>query len=213
MANNSPTLVRTYYRRHLPHYQVGGAVYHVVFRLAGSLPDSAIVRLQAERKREEERIAGLGDARQRSDAQRDHQERYFDRFEDILHGSSTGPRWLEDPRIADLVAEAIRFKDGSTHTVVAYCVMPNHVHLLLSVAGNQLPLHRILQSLKRYTSRHANLLLGRTGAFWQHESYDHVVRSDEELVQTVAYILGNPVKAGLVSTAAEWRWSYSVYGL
>lgn len=54
----------------------------------------------------------------------------------------------------------------------------------------------------------ANLILNRTGAFWQNESYDHVIRDNEELRFTVYYILQNPVKAGFVKNWKEWTWSY-----
>jgi putative transposase len=65
-----------------------------------------------------------------------------------------------------------------------------------------------MQSLKRHTARQANLALGRQGAFWQDESYDHVVRNAGEFERIVSYILENPVKAGLVSDWQAWPWSY-----
>lgn len=83
--------------------------------------------------------------------------------------------------------------------------MANHVHVLLlpQIAPSQL-----LKSLKGYTAREANRLLGRTGApFWQRESYDHWVRDPAEWTRIAAYIEDNPVKAGLVSRAEEYRWS------
>ena len=65
-----------------------------------------------------------------------------------------------------------------------------------------------MQSLKGFTSREANILLGRNGTFWEHESYDHFVRDADELKRIVAYVLRNPLKAGLVEDWREWRWSY-----
>ena len=65
-----------------------------------------------------------------------------------------------------------------------------------------------MQSLKGYTARKANQLLGRSGAFWHHESYDHCVRNPTELQRTVTYVLNNPVKVGLVDEWKKWRWSY-----
>jgi putative transposase len=63
-----------------------------------------------------------------------------------------------------------------------------------------------MHSLKSYTGHEANKILGRTGSFWQHESYDHWVRDDEELARIVAYINANPVKAGLTKYAHEYPW-------
>lgn len=65
-----------------------------------------------------------------------------------------------------------------------------------------------MHSLKRYTAVEANKLLGRQGQFWQHESYDHVVRDEAELNRVRDYVLKNPVKVGLVESPAEWPWSY-----
>jgi len=62
--------------------------------------------------------------------------------------------------------------------------------------------------LKGYTANKANKILNRTGTFWQHESYDHVVQDEKELERVIAYVLNNPVKAGFVSTWQEWKWSY-----
>ncbi len=71
------------------------------------------------------------------------------------------------------------------------------------------PVSKIMQSLKRYTAREANKILGRRGAFWQDESYDHVVRDSNELERIVLYVLHNPVKAGLIEHWRDWKWSYS----
>ena len=65
-----------------------------------------------------------------------------------------------------------------------------------------------MQSLKGYTARKANHILGRSGAFWHHESYDHCVRNPNEWQRIVSYVLNNPVKAGLVDEWENWRWSY-----
>jgi REP element-mobilizing transposase RayT len=74
-------------------------------------------------------------------------------------------------------------------------------------------LTEILQSLKRHTARQSNLILGRSGAFWQDESYDHIVRDQAELERIIKYVLNNPVKAGLVDDWIKWKWSYCKYDL
>ncbi len=71
----------------------------------------------------------------------------------------------------------------------------------------------ILANLKWYTALKCNHLLCRSGSFWQHESYDHVIRTDEELERTIWYVLGNPVKAGLVDSWEDWPWTYCKSGL
>ncbi len=87
----------------------------------------------------------------------------------------------------------------------AFAIMANHVHVLLLP---RIPPSRLLKSLKGYTAHEANRMLGRTGEpFWQRESYDHWVRNEEEWGRIAAYIGNNPVKAGLVSSAEQYRWS------
>lgn len=66
----------------------------------------------------------------------------------------------------------------------------------------------IMQSLKGYTARQCNLTLGRSGEFWQHENFDHVVRDQSEFRRTLKYVLNNPVKAGFVSCWQDWKWNY-----
>jgi putative transposase len=64
-----------------------------------------------------------------------------------------------------------------------------------------------MQSIKGFTARECNRLLAQAGMFWQQESYDHVVRDDDELERIIQYVLNNPVKAGLVERPELWRWS------
>src|SRR4029079_5894564 len=86
----------------------------------------------------------------------------------------------------------------------AFVVMANHVHMLVTptVAST-----KWLGPLKGYTAHHANRILGRAGHFWQDESYDHLVRSGAEFERIRAYIENNPVSAGLVGAAEDFRWS------
>ncbi|HVN54982.1 MAG TPA: hypothetical protein VMT46_11685 [Anaerolineaceae bacterium] len=69
-------------------------------------------------------------------------------------------------------------------------------------------LAKYMHSLKGYTGKMANKILGRNGDFWQHESYDHVVWDQAELRRIVEYVLENPVKAGLVLDQGDWKWSF-----
>ena len=82
---------KTYYRRHLPHYQPPEAIYHVVFRLAGSLPAEVVEGLRQERLRHEKTIGGIGDERGKLDEYRAHQQAHFERFEQLLDSCATGP--------------------------------------------------------------------------------------------------------------------------
>ena len=83
--------------------------------------------------------------------------------------------------------------------------MPNHVHTLLTTA---VPLPKLTRSLKGITAKQANAAFGLTGTpFWQQESYDHTVRNENEFEKIRGYIEENPVRAGLIKVASEYRWS------
>jgi putative DNA methylase len=72
---------------------------------------------------------------------------------------------------------------------------------------NYISLARIYHSLKSYTSKKANAILGRRGTFWQIESYDHWIRDEQEFWRVIEYIENNPVKVGLCQKPEDWRWS------
>jgi type I restriction enzyme R subunit/putative DNA methylase len=83
--------------------------------------------------------------------------------------------------------------------------MVNHVHILIYPEAD---LSKITKSIKNFSARQANSILGTTGQpFWQEESYDHWVRGPEETEKIVRYIEENPVSAGLVGRVEDWRWS------
>jgi REP element-mobilizing transposase RayT len=125
----------------------------------------------------------------------------------LLDRADSGPLYLRRPEIAELVVAALhdgdrRFQRYQLH---AFVVMPNHVHLLVTP---HVLATKWLAPLKGFTAYRANQLLGNHGrAFWQDESYDHLIRSDEQFDRVRAYIEENPVTAALVSQAQEYPWS------
>jgi hypothetical protein len=112
-----------FYHRNLPHWQPVDAEYFVTFRLAGSLPKEAVQRLNSEQKTLEN-----------SDLHTTIiQRRIFAKFEKLLDGSSTGPVWLKNKPIANIVCDALHYRDQNEYNLYAYCVMPNHVHLVFKL--------------------------------------------------------------------------------
>lgn len=124
------------------------------------------------------------------------------RYEDAGHGSC----WLRDERIASQVEEALLHFDDRRYRLIAWCVMPNHVHVLIET-WESWPLARVLHSWKSYTAHAANQILGRSGDFWFREYFDRFIREDRHFANALRYIEENPVKAELVRRAEEWRWS------
>ena len=92
----------------------------------------------------------------------------------------------------------------------AAVVMPDHVHLLLSAlrdpSGWPYELHLLLHSLKSASAHSVNKALRTSGPVWQEESFDHVLRSYENLETKREYIRLNPVRRGLVKAPEEYRW-------
>ncbi len=187
--------------------------------MADSIPIELILELRKENELQKEEANKIVNREERKKANYIYRKRCFGKFDKILDGCSSGPVWLKDKRIANIVADAFKFRDGKDYGLLAYCIMPNHVHVLFNIIQD---LHQsteshenrftvvtdILKKLKGSTAREANKILHRTGPFWQHESYDHVVRNDRELENIIDYVLMNPVKAGLVKEYEEWEWSY-----
>ncbi|HEC33887.1 MAG TPA: hypothetical protein ENI37_04145 [Chloroflexi bacterium] len=203
---------KPFYQRRLPHLQPPGATFFITFRLKDSLPQPVLEELRAERERAEGVLSRIEDPAERPRRAYLEQRRLFGKWDAALHTVRQGPRWLENPCVAQIVADSLHYRDGKVYDLWAFCVMPNHVHLVCRPLGkpdgSYHPLSAILHSLKGYTAYRANRELGRKGAFWQDESYDHVVRDEQELNRVITYVLNNPVEAGLVQTWEEWPWAY-----
>jgi len=222
-----------YYYRHLPHYQPFGATYFVTFRLAGSLATSLTRRWLREATELEKIILGAKTDEERAEAMKLYRLKHFGRLDSMLNRSRTGPLWLRQPEIAQIVVESIEFRDGTLFDLYAYCIMPNHVHLVFQLpekdercrgnagrgklvensCSSSHPVTDIIGSLKKHTALEANRKLGRHGALWKGESYDHVVRDGEELERILWYVILNPVKARQVKSWTDWKWTYCKPGL
>jgi putative transposase len=170
-------------RRRLPHWHPDGKWLFVTWHLHGSLPQG---RYPPPGK------LTSGEAFV-----------WMDRY---LDTTRIGPMYLAREPIAKIVVACLhRGVTLGHYDLGAYVVMSNHVHALVlpKVAPSKL-----MQSLKGATAREANRVLGRTGEpLWQAESYDHWVRDDRERERIAEYIENNPVKAGIVQKAGDFRWS------
>jgi REP element-mobilizing transposase RayT len=110
------------------------------------------------------------------------------------------------PRLARVVEEALLFFRSDRYLLHAWCVMPDHVHVVVTPAGDH-PLGAILHSWKSYTAHQINLRVHRSGRLWQRESFDHLIRSVEDFDRFVTYVEDNPVVAGLCAAADRWPFS------
>lgn len=113
-----------------------------------------------------------------------------------------GKCFLRDPRIADFTETALRHHHGQRFQLLAWVIMPNHVHALMEIGHT--PLSKIIQNWKSVIAVEANKLLDRSGRFWQPEYWDRFMRDEEQKRKAIRYIESNPVKAKLCRTPEEW---------
>ena len=186
------------FRRNLPHIYLQDAMYSINFRIAGTIP-VALFHEYSELKR---KLLNEDKKRLLKNLYNDHIDSYLDK-------SCSLNDWLNKPAIRNEVASAIHYYDKKHYKLIAFCIMPNHVHLVISTYGfKPVPLGSFLGSIKRHSARKANVLLGRKGKFWQVESYDHILKSKNDLADSIDYVINNPVNAGLVDEWTAWPGTY-----
>src|SRR5690606_36408396 len=112
-----------------------------------------------------------------------------------------GSCWLAKPEIAEIMQNALLHFDGERYKLLAWCVMPNHVHVMYE--KTDCPLWKIAHTWKSFTAHSINSLLNRTGEFWEREGYDRFIRNDAHFQNAKHYIEQNPVAAGLVKSAVD----------
>jgi REP element-mobilizing transposase RayT len=171
-------------RGYLPHFDSPDTVQFVTFRLADSLPRTVVQALGQE----DSAVLLI----------------------DCELDNGLGACWLGRPDVADLVQSAILHFDNTRYRILAWCIMPNHVHVVLEPFDGQ-RLGAILHSWKSFTANKANLLVGRAGAFWHDDYFGRYMRDERHLAQTIHYVEQNPVKARLVDAAERWVWSSARY--
>lgn len=123
---------------------------------------------------------------------------------------NTDRRWQLIPVARDIVFECCLNEHTKKFDLHAAVVMPDHVHLIYSPLrredGWSYSLPQIMKAIKGRAARQINLALKRTGPVWQEEFFDHVLQSNDSLVDRVDYVCQNPVRAGLVKVEGEYPW-------
>jgi len=166
----------------LPHLDAPGSFQAVTFRLADSLPaDVAEKRLALAGPAQRARWAAMLDA-------------------------GGGECLLRDARAATIVETALLHFDGVRYDLRAWCVMPNHVHVLVRTCAGH-PLADVLRAWKSFSALHINRTLGRSGKVWWRNYFDRFIRNEAHLAAVMRYIHHNPVAAGLVAAPEDWPFS------
>ena len=202
-----------FYRRNLPHIQPPGATMFVTSMLDGAIPAHIQRQLSSEALYLTSLLEKIADPLQKAEQTYIEMKRLFGRWDSELDRlNEKSPRRLANTEIAQIVAENLHSLDGKYCRLLAYTIMPNHVHTVF-IPHEEEPDHyfaisKIMHAWKRSSAVQANQLLGRSGKFWQHENYDHYARDGDELQRIIDYVKNNPVKAGLVQNWSDWRWTF-----
>lgn len=189
-----------FHKRNLPHIYVPERAYFITFRLKDSLPFPKILELKSS--------AEFNSAPQSKTEKYEKDKKFFAKYDELLNKGNFGKCYLRKDKVAEIVASTIQFLNEKDYNLIAYCIMPNHVHLVFTLREQSRSVDKIMQSIKRYSAQQINKLLKRTGSLWQAESYDHVVRDENELYRIIGYVINNPVKAGLVEDWKEWKYTF-----
>ena len=194
-----PAAFQTRQGAYLPHWTKDGSIYSVTFRLADSLPQEVLHEWSVQRT---EIIARAQQShRELTDDELRQLDFLFSEKVDEYLDAGHGACWLRRDDIAQLVANALRHFDQTRYSLVAWCIMPNHVHVIVQPFEG-FRLDQILHSWKSFTAHEAKKRLQFDGEFWQGEYYDHLIRSEDDLSHSVHYAWTNPEKAGF----SNWNW-------
>ena len=191
--------VRIHNRGRLPHWEQDAATYFITFRLADSLPAPVLEGIESERQAivktayQLHRDLSTDERRKIQQLSTPVIEKFLDNGKGACH--------LRNPAIAEEVANSLLHFNEKRYRLFAWCVMPNHVHVVARLFPGQ-TLATVVHSWKSFSAKHANQVLGSHGIFWQREYYDHLIRSESEFERAIRYVQENPAKAGL----KNWKW-------
>ncbi len=186
-------------RGYLPHLDSNDVIQHVTFHLADSLPKETLLRIWAE-------------IQELKPEQKDIEKR---RRIEALIDAGHGACWLQRPDCAQIVQDALLHFDTERYRMIAWVVMPNHVHALFQTM-NGWSMNAVVGSWKTFTANAIGQRLRKTNEpvphVWHPEFWDRYIRDQNHFDNAVAYIHNNPVQAGLVTHPEHWPWSSAYPG-
>lgn len=196
---------------YLPHWTKEDGIYAVTFRLDDSLPASVIDDYISKKELIQKKIDLLtsnkgskNEKTQLLSLRKEHTHLYSKTIESQLHNGLGSCIFNQDTN-AKIVSDAIHFFDNDRYELLAWCIMPNHVHLVLKPINKNL-LKDIMHSIKSFTAKKLNAENNTTGVLWKKEYYDHLIRDGEDLINQIRYVLNNP------NFLDEWQWVGSKWG-
>jgi REP element-mobilizing transposase RayT len=179
----SQPLTTPRWRGNLPHLYKEGCTYFVTFCLSDTVPRELRRKRTVEADGDPSLIAA-----------------------ELDPSPTSGSCLLRESKVALIVENSLLHFQGERYELSAWCVMPNHVHVVVTpYSGFTLP--AILHSWKSYTAHEINGVLSKVGKIWEEESFDHLIRNEKAFGRFVDYVQNNPVAAGLCSNPEDWPFS------
>ena len=208
-------------RRRLPHQDVVGHPIFITGCLDGSIPAAGLREINLYREKLET-LPTPDNCGSDRDWELIKHKKLFSLVDHLLDHKSP-VNHLSDAAQATIVRDAFYHFAEERYELLAFVVMPSHHHWLFlpnedwaeramaenQAAGKKLQTAReiISHSVQSYTATMCNRARSAAGQYWQHETFDHWARDDEEAMRIANYIEQNPVKAGLVNAAEDYVFS------
>ncbi|MCK9156963.1 MAG: transposase [Paludibacteraceae bacterium] len=98
---------------------------------------------------------------------------------------------LKNPDVRKVVNDTFYFFNEERYILHSFVIMPNHVHVLVELLGEN-TINNVLHSWKRHSANTINRMLGKKDQFWEHESYDRIIRDKTHYKMVMKYIIDNP---------------------
>jgi putative transposase len=212
---SQPHLSGVFRRRKLPHWDVEGKPVFITACLEGSISAVGMKRIRAYRVELDQRKQPTDLSPSEWELKKD---KLVFKLVDHLLDHQSAVSHLADPLQTQIVQDALLHFAGQRYSLFAFVVMPSHYHWLflpkndwqdrnLADFEKRTPREVISHSIQSYTATHCNKVRNANGQYWQHETFDHWIRDDDQLQRVIDYIENNPVKAGLASTPDAYVWS------
>lgn len=129
----------------------------------------------------------------------------FSTYHIIQRGNERKEIFLNDSDREKFIETLCRMKEKYNFKLEAYCLMNNHVHLIINDNGNDIS--KIVKSINISYAYYFNKTYERTGHLFQDRFRSEIIQNDNYLLQASAYIHNNPLKAGIVNSPEEYKWS------
>ena len=182
---------------HLPRWEANGAIYHIALHLVDSVPAAQLEIWRAERERlsalarETKHPMTADEVEALKAVYNEHVEKYL--------SAGHGECLLRSEGVAEALAEVLTHSNGKLYALHEWCIMPNHVHVVVGGFMAKCPMREILHVWERASAHRINRALDREGPVWHRDAYTRIIRDREEYGLQMSYVWNNPEAAGLTT--------------